>query len=392
MKLPLNLIHFPWKNTAIAMRQRFVRDQLALTASSLTFTTIIALVPLLTVVLAVFTVFPMFSTLQAVLQKWLVESLVPDNIARQVMSYLTQFSGKASKLGTVGVAFLLGTALALILTIDRTLNNIWRVQKRRPLRQRVLIYWAVLTLGPLLLAVSLAMTSYVISSSNGLVGGLPGGVRWLFALLEFALLAAGVAALFRFVPNTFVRWPHAWVGGVFVSGGFEIAKKILTAYLSAMPTYSVVYGAFATVPILLVWIYVAWLIVLFGAEIAAWLPSIIAGVARRPTPHGWHFHLAIETLQLLNAAKGMTKTQLAAAMRVDATELDTVLATLAGLDWVAQLDETNPALEARCVLLVNPDQTLLAPLVEQLLLPKGLATEKIWANGLTPASSLRSVL
>jgi membrane protein len=387
MKLPLNLIHFPWKNTAMAMRQRFVRDQLALTASSLTFTTIIALVPLLTVVLAVFTVFPMFSTLQAVLQKWLVESLVPDNIARQVMSYLTQFSGKASKLGTVGVAFLLGTALALILTIDRTLNNIWRVQKRRPFRQRVLIYWAVLTLGPLLLAVSLAMTSYVISSSNGLVGGLPGGVRWLFALL-----AAGVAALFRFVPNTFVKWPHAWVGGIFVAAGFEIAKKILTAYLSAMPTYSVVYGAFATVPILLVWIYLAWLIVLFGAEIAAWLPSIIAGVARRPTPHGWHFHLAIEILQLLNVAKGMTKTQLAATMRVDATELDPVLNTLAGLDWVAQLDETNPALEARYVLLVNPDQTLLAPLVEQLLLPKGLATEKIWTNGLTPASSLRSVL
>ncbi|NCP40428.1 MAG: YihY family inner membrane protein, partial [Rhodoferax sp.] len=149
-----NLRRFPWKNTAQTLWERFREDRLGLTASSLTFTTTIALVPFVTVVLAVFTAFPMFAKLQGVLQKWLVESLIPDNIARQVLGYLTQFAGKASKLGGVGLAVLFVTALALILTIDRTMNGIWRVRQPRPLGQRVLVYWAVMTLGPLLLAVS----------------------------------------------------------------------------------------------------------------------------------------------------------------------------------------------------------------------------------------------
>ncbi|TAF72196.1 MAG: YihY family inner membrane protein, partial [Curvibacter sp.] len=135
----------PWRDAAITLRERFREDRLGLTASSLTFTTTIALVPLITVALAVFTAFPMFAKFQDVLQKWLIESLVPDNIARQVLGYLNQFAGKASRLGVAGLTILLGTALALIFTIDRTLNSIWRVKKRRPFGQRVLIYWAAVT-------------------------------------------------------------------------------------------------------------------------------------------------------------------------------------------------------------------------------------------------------
>ena len=105
----------PWRDAAITLRERFREDRLGLTASSLTFTTIIALVPLITVGLAVFTAFPMFAKFQDVLQKWLIESLVPDNIARQVLGYLNQFAGKASRLGVAGLAILLGTALALLL-------------------------------------------------------------------------------------------------------------------------------------------------------------------------------------------------------------------------------------------------------------------------------------
>mgnify|MGYP003381909963 CR=1 FL=1 len=122
------LRHFPWRNTAWAMRQRFREDHLGLTASSLTTT--LALVPLITVALAVFTAFPIFGKLQTVLQKWLVESLVPDNIARQVLGYLTQFASQANKLGAVGLFGVVVSALLLILTIDYTLNAIWRV--RRP--------------------------------------------------------------------------------------------------------------------------------------------------------------------------------------------------------------------------------------------------------------------
>mgnify|MGYP002682944550 CR=1 FL=1 len=139
------LRHFPWLETARTLRDRFREDHLALTASSLTFTTVISLVPLFTVLLAVFSAFPAFNKLQGVLQQWLSDSLFPDAIARQVMGYLNQFSAKASRVGMFGFAFLLVTALSLILTIDRTLNGIWRVRRPRPIAQRVLVYWAALT-------------------------------------------------------------------------------------------------------------------------------------------------------------------------------------------------------------------------------------------------------
>jgi membrane protein len=119
------------------------------------------------VALALFTAFPIFGKAQKVLERWLMDSLIPETIARQVLGYLTQFASKASQLGLVGFSILMVTAIALILTIDRTLNNIWRVRQLRPLGQRVLIYWAAITLGPLLLGLSLVLSSYVMSASKG---------------------------------------------------------------------------------------------------------------------------------------------------------------------------------------------------------------------------------
>ena len=124
--------------------------------------------PLFTVMLAVFTAFPMFASLQVDLESYFLRSLVPDSIARPVLRALTEFAGKARSMGTLGLVLLVATALALMLTIDRTLNAIWRVRRRRPFAQRVLVYWAALTLGPLALGVSLSLTSYAVSVSRGL--------------------------------------------------------------------------------------------------------------------------------------------------------------------------------------------------------------------------------
>ena len=388
-----------WKEAALQLRSRFVADQLPLTASSLTFTTIIALVPLLTVLLAAFTVFPMFGKFQVVLQQWLVESLVPDNIARQVLGYLTQFSGKASRLGGVGVVVLFGTALALILTIDRTLNRIWRVQRPRPLRQRVLIYWGVVTLGPLLLAAILTITSYLVTASRSVVGAPPDGFRLLLNLAEVLLLAGGVAALFRSVPNTLVKWSHAWLGGLLVSLGFEVAKKLLTLYLAAMPTYSVVYGAFATVPILLIWIYLAWLIVLCGAVLVASLPGLLRAERRTSHAAGWPFQLALEVLAALDQARaasalasGQTLAQLAAGLHLDPADLAPVLHQLIALDWIAQIDEINPAQEPRFVLLADLDTTRLEPLIGRFLAVHRSPPHPVWRQGIQPDAAVRTVL
>ncbi|KRB97831.1 hypothetical protein ASE11_13440 [Hydrogenophaga sp. Root209] len=388
-------LNFPWANTAITLRERFREDRLGITASSLTFTTTISLVPLFTVALAIFSAFPMFDRLQVTLQRWLVQSLVPPDIAKQVFSYLNQFAGKAGQIGWAGALVLLITALALILTIDRKLNDIWRVRQPRSFTQRVLVYWAVLTLGPLLLAVSLTVTTYAVTASRGVVSGLPGGVRFLLDAVQFALLTGGIAALYRYVPNTRVRWSHALIGGVFVATGLELAKKLLAWYLAQVPTYSVVYGTFATVPILLVWFYVAWVIVLLGAVVTAYLPSLLSGIARRGDSPGWSFQLALEVLEQLHTArdtapKGLSLEALAQVLRVDALQLEEPVAALVSLDWLGRLDEDGE----RYVLLVDPVSTPLALLVERLLLARQPNTARFWSEShwaqLTLAQALAS--
>jgi membrane protein len=396
-QLLADLSKFPWRDTAITLRQRFRDDRLGLTASSLTFTTSIALVPFFTVALAIFTAFPMFAKLQGTLQIWLVESLIPDNIARQVLGYLTQFTRQASRLGVAGLAVLVITAIALVLTIDRTLNSIWRVRKPRPFGQRVLIYWAAVTLGPLLLAASLAATSYLLPFVRNGAAAPAALVQFLVDTLEFFCLAGSLAALYHYMPNTYVKWAHAWVGGGFVAVGIAVAKKLLTVYLGLVPTYSAVYGAFATLPILLVWIYLAWIIVLMGAVITAYLPSLLAGVSRRGGAHGWQFQLALESLQSLehsrgSTPRGMPASALAQQLRVDVLALEPVLATLMQLDWVGQLVDTDSDKASHFVLLVNPDSTTIEPLVDALLLDRTLATDKLRARAGWADTRLREVL
>lgn len=377
---------FPWRTAARTLRERLREDRLALSAGSLTFTTIIALVPFFTVVLALFTAFPVFGKLQGALQTWLVQSLVPDAISRQVLGYLTQFAMKASRLGAVGLGILMITALSLVLTIDRTLNGIWRVRLARPLTQRVLVYWGVITLGPLVLAGSLSISSYLISASRGLVAGLPGGVLVLLDLTEFLLLAAGLAALYRYVPNTPVRRVHAWAGAVFAAFGIEVARRLLALYLGAVPTYSAIYGAFATVPILLVWIYIVWLVILLGAVLAAYLPGFTAGPRRRAGGPGWQFQLALEALRVLAAVRttpqrGLTIAEMSHQLQVHDLQLEPVLDALVALDWVGRLDESRADEASRHVLLVDVASAPLEPLVRRLLLPETEATARLWQSG-----------
>lgn len=384
------LVNFPWLGVARLLAERYREDRLGQTAASLTFTTLLALVPFVTVALAIFSAFPIFGEMQEVLQHWLTQSLFPETISRPVLGYLTQFAAKASRLGAVGFSFLIVTALALILTIDRTLNTIWRVPRLRPLGQRVLIYWAAITLGPLVLAGGLVLTSSVASAaSHSLKGTLPGGVQVLFAIIEFLLLAGGMSALYHYVPNTPVRWRHALAGGAFVGLGVALAKKGLALYLASVPTYSMIYGAFATLPILLLWIYVAWLIVLLGAVVAAYLPRIRNTLASREEKVQAPFALAVQVLQQLQAAHGnprhgLTLAQLAHALHVGQPQLAAPLQALLQLDWVVQVNEiaagARDLADARYLLLVEPATTTMQPLVRRLLLERTPQMERFWGN------------
>ncbi len=374
-ELSRTLKTWPWLATARTLRERFREDHLGLTASSLTFTTLIALVPLVTVMLAVFSAFPMFASFQSALEKYFLQSLVPDGIAKPVLASLTQFAAKATRLGTVGLVVLVFTALALMLTIDRALNAIWRVRRPRSIAQRVLVYWAALTLGPLLLGISLSLTSAVLGASQVVVGALPGGVGVLLAALEFVLLAAGMAGLYHYVPNTDVRWRHAIAGGVFVAIGLELAKRGLAWYVGLMPSYSMVYGAFATLPIFLLWIYLGWVIVLWGAVIAAYAPSLSLRIARQPATPGHRFTLALAVIGALAHAKqgqqhGLLLAELAAAIATDPLQVEPSVEALQALDWVARLDEEGGQ---RLVLLVDPAQTPARRLIDGMLLEPSAA-------------------
>jgi len=297
---------------------------------------------------------------------------VPPNIAKPVLAALTQFASKANRLGTAGAIALLFSALALMLTIDRALNAIWRVRTPRPIAQRVLLYWAAVTLGPLLLGASISATANALSASRVLLDVAPGAgwLTWLVDVLVFLLLAGGMASLFHFVPNTTVRWSHALAGGLFVAIGFELAKRLLGWYLRQIPSYSVVYGAFATVPIFFVWIYLGWVVVLLGAVIAAYAPSLQMRVVRLPDVPGARLQLAVTILRTLQRARvapghGLRLSDLSEGLRTDPLQIEPIVDTLVAIDWVARLDEPG---QQRYVLLCDPAATPAAPLLTQLLL------------------------
>ena len=377
-------VQFPWRQMLRTLWLRFREVRLGMTASSLTFTTVLALVPLFTLVLAIFTAFPIFAQVQDQLQRWLIESLVPESISRQVLGSLTQFSRKASRLGLVGLLAVVATYLALLVTIYRTLGQIWRVSRQRNWAQRVLIYWAGLTLGPLLLGGSLAISSYLFTGYlSGLGDWLPVSVRTLLDLVEFCLLVGCVTGLYYYLPNTRVDWRHALIGGVAVALGLELAKKVLALYLAQMPTYSAIYGAFSAVPILLVWIYVAWVVVLLGAVVTASLPEIGRQAKRHADGPGWSFRLALEVLQRLSVARmaspqGLRLSQLADELHIEQRHAQLVLDALQELNWVGRLEQSDTQIESTWVLLVEVSVTQLEPLVKKLCLHPSEATDLLW--------------
>lgn len=377
------LLAWPWLQTLATFRQRFREEKLGLTAGSLTFTTLISLVPLLTVMLAIFTAFPMFSSFQSSLEQYFLKSLIPPNIAKPVLGALTQFAAKANRLGVVGLVALGFTALMLMLTIDRTLNAIWRVHRPRPMAQRVLVYWAGLTLGPLLLGGSLTLTSYAISVGQGLFTKMPGDVAALLRSADIVLLGLAMAGLFHYVPNTHVRWRHALLGGVFVSLAFALAKSALAWYVKQVPTYSTLYGAFATVPIFLIWIYLGWVIVLLGAILAANAPALMERLHLRADTPGQSLELALEVLRELWRAReagisGHTDLGLARSLAVDPLQLSPIVERLLALDWIGRLEEDGAQ---RLVLLCAPERAPAEPLLRTFLAGREGLLANLWAQG-----------
>ena len=282
---------------------RFLKHNCTEVAASLTFTTLLSLVPLIAIGLSVVAAFPAFADYSEQIKNFILNTMVPEAANKVIAVYMQQFADNAVQLTAIGTAFLGATALALMLTIDKSLNAIWRVTRLRPLLHRLLIYWATLTIGPLLIGASLSLTSWVMRISMGLTQDIPGINGALLQFAPVVLTSIAFSVPYLIVPNRQVSWRHAIAGGVTAAVGFEVMKRGFAFYITHFPTYQAVYGAFATIPIFLLWIYLSWLMVLLGAVIAA---SLSSWRFRRwrldPTGEGRQFISALRLLEVLGEA------------------------------------------------------------------------------------------
>jgi len=349
--------------------QRAAEERLLQIASSLTFTTVLGLVPMLAVVLSLFTAFPVFQDFRIALEDFLTTSLMPPAMSDNIMNYLNQFARQATRLTAIGGAFLLVTSILLIMTIDKTFNDIWHVTRQRPLPQRALVYWAVVTLGPVVAGASLWATSFVARESLGLVRDVPEIVSVLISLMPVILTGLGFAALFVVVPNRQVFWRDALMGGFGTAIVLELMKAAFAYYLTRFPTYTVIYGAFATVPIFLLWIYLSWLAVLFGATVAASAPLIRLGRWEINRSPGAAYIDAMAVLRSLHAAQGhqpvgRSTSSLAKRLHLHHDELTAVLEKLEQLGIIAR------TVEQRWILACDARTQSLSPVVDHFLLDR----------------------
>jgi membrane protein len=325
--------------------QRRARDvRMAQVAGSLTFTTTLTIVPLFAVALALFSTFPLFIEFRGAVENAVLKAL-PGQISDTVLRYINEFALKATRLTAVGLIFLAVTAVAMMVTFDRVINDIWRVKNLRPFTQRVLIYWAILTLGPLLVGISLTASSYVWSLSGDAVAALPRSIRGVLDYAPVIISGFAYAALFVFVPNRKVAWSDALIGGFIAAILAEIFKHAFGEFVSRGTTGSI-YGAFAVLPLFLIWIFLSWYVVLFGAAITATLPRLRATRFADEMLAGNQFVTSVALLKALLQAKqsktpAVRPVELARQIRMSIDETDALLEALEKLGYVRRLAVTR---------------------------------------------------
>lgn len=322
------------------VRQRFVEERCLQIASSLTFTALLAIVPTITVALTLISAFPVFRNLLRHVQEFLVQNMLPQS-AEAVAGYAEQFADNAARLTAVGIAFLVVTSMIVLLTIDRAFNQIWRVPRRRPLMQRIFVYWSVLTVGPVLVGASLSLTSWLVSLSLGLVKEIPHAGVVVLRFVPVLLTGLAFALVYTALPNRRVLLRDALFGGFLAALAFEGMKQGFAFYVTHFPTYKLVYGAFASIPIFLLWVYLSWLVVLFGAVVVAVMPDWRSRAHRLEAVPGSRFLDALQILRILWEAHRtgdvVTSLRLQGAVKLPLDRVEAILDAMSAARWVGQV-------------------------------------------------------
>lgn len=258
-----------WRPQLITLAKTFALrckdDKITVSAGHLAYVTLLSLVPFIMVFFTILSAFPAFNSVRADLEGFIFSNFVP-TASDVVHQYIGDFVGNASKMGAVGILSLLVIALLLISNVDKTLNRIWRAESDRPIVYTFAIYWMVITLGPLLMGASVIMTSYLTGLAQFAEEYTPGLGTFLLELVPSIAALAAFIILYMLVPKRRVPALHALGGAVVATLLFEITKKGFALYVTSFPSYQVIYGALAALPLLLVWIYLSWIVVLVGAE------------------------------------------------------------------------------------------------------------------------------
>lgn len=242
---------------------RMIADKCQQSAAALTYTSLFAIVPMMTVSYSFFSMIPAFNGMDARIQGLLFEYFVPD-AGSAIQDYLADFSSQARNLTSVGIVILIVTAFMMLKTIERTMNGIWDVKQNRQGLASFLLYWAVLSLGPLLAGAGLMMSTYLVSLEMFTSMGGDRLVGPALRLLPWFLTTLALCLLYVAVPNCKVSLKHGLAGAVIASLVFEVAKKLF-GILMAKSSYALIYGTFAAVPLFLIWLFLSWMIVLSGA-------------------------------------------------------------------------------------------------------------------------------
>ena len=241
-------------------------------ASSLAYATLLALIPLSVVIYSIYTTVFVDLTWQLKAQEFILNSLSPAT-AEQVRQYVFENTMQVKGMTIFGFIMLFISVVIMMYTIDAALNRIWKIHKPRYLVRRIFVYIALLVFGPLAISFSLFVSTYI--ASLPLITEYLGHTieNRLFNWLPFIITWSAFTMLYKWVPDCEVRWLHAFYGGTIAACLFEIAKGGFTLYVSYFPMYEILYGALASIPLLLIWVYLTWLIVLIGAEIAHFMQN-----------------------------------------------------------------------------------------------------------------------
>lgn len=320
------------------MSKRMGEYRLSQVAGSLSFTSVLSIVPLVIVMLSILTIFPVFDTFKGLIQQFMLDNLMPEKMSKLVMSQITLFAENSSHLSLVSLILMIFSALMTIGTVDRVFNDIWRVKKRGLVRKNILVYWAVLTMGPILFGSVLLLGSYFI----GTLKSMPVLSTFLSVFLPLISSMLGFFALYTFVPNRKVMWRDAFVGALVAGLLFIVLTKGFTWVFKQVQVYAVVYSAFSIVPAFFLWLYVFWFIVLLGASLAATLPIFKYERWRKEHKPGDTLPDALMVLYVLyqvqNSPSHMASwSSLQTQLRLSSEELSFILNKLQTQGWVGKV-------------------------------------------------------